>query len=315
MGASASEVTIAVLNHNGRRFLELVLPSLARQTLQGFTLNVIDDASSDDSLAYLAEQWPQANVIRSAQNVGITGSMARAIEAADTPYVAVLNNDLELDERWLEELLAALEARPDAAAVDSKLLGYHDRSLIDGVGDSMARTGYPARRGQGERDEGQYDQPVEVFSVSGAAGLYRRAAFERVGTYDRDFVAYYEDVDWGLRARLQGLTAWAVPAAVAYHIGSATSKRKPGGFTHLIVRNQVIMVLKGFPGALLLQLAPRMLLFQLKWLLFDIKEGRGRSHVRGLAGVLPLLRSTLRKRQAIQRGRRIEPRELERVIG
>src|SRR3712207_3403668 len=99
----ASDVTIAVLNYNGRQLLEVVLPSIFGQTAAGFRVHVIDDGSSDDSLEYLEREWPQAIVLRNPGNLGVTASMARAIETAETPYVALLNNDLELDPRWVEE--------------------------------------------------------------------------------------------------------------------------------------------------------------------------------------------------------------------
>jgi GT2 family glycosyltransferase len=312
--ADPSDVTFVVLNHNGRRFLEVVLPSIGRQTVRGFSVKVIDDASTDDSLAYLAERWPDVDVVRCERNLGITASMARGIASASTPLVALLNNDLELDPRWLEEMLSGLERHPQAAAVDCKMLSYHDRSQIDGVGDILRRNGYPGRRGQGERDRGQYDTPAEVFSVSGGAALYRREAFELVGSYDTDFFAYYEDVDWGFRARLKGLTAWTVPSAVAYHMGSASTGRQPGRFTHLIVRNQVIVVLKNFPAPLLVRCLPRMLFFQVKWLLFDMLHGLGRPHLRGLAGAVRMAPGVLRKRRALQRARSVSAGALERAL-
>jgi GT2 family glycosyltransferase len=194
------------------------------------------------------------------------------------------------------------------------MLSFHDRAVIDGVGDLLRRNGYPVRRGQGEVDRGQYDQPAEVFSASGGAALYRREAFDAVGPYDRDFVAYYEDVDWGFRARLKGFSAWTVPSAVAYHVGSATTTRKPGGFAHLIVRNQILVVLRNYPGALLLRYLPRMAFFQLKWLLFDMLHDRGRSHVRGIAGALRMAPATIRARRRIQRGRVASSAELRRVL-
>jgi GT2 family glycosyltransferase len=314
VGARAGDVTFVILNHNGRGFLEMVLPSIARQTVQGFTVKVIDDASTDDSIAYLADRWPEVEVVTSDRNVGITVSMASGIASASTRLVALLNNDLELDERWLEEMLAGLERHPGAAAVDCKMLRYDDRTKIDGVGDILRRNGYPGRRGQDERDEGQYDTPAEVFSVSGGAALYRREAFDLVGSYDADFFAYYEDVDWGFRARLKGLTAWTVPSAVAYHMGSASTGRQPGRFTHLIVRNQVIVVVKNFPAALLLRCLPRILFFEAKWLVFDMLHGLGRPHVRGLAGALRMAPGAVRKRRAIQRSRSVTARSLARVL-
>jgi len=312
--ADASHVTLVVLNHNGRGFLELVLPSIARQTVQGFSVTVVDDASTDDSVEYVQREWPDVNLVHSEQNLGVTASMARGIASATTPLVAILNNDLELDRRWLAEMLAGIDLHPEAAAVDCKMLSFHDRTVIDGVGDLLRRNGYPGRRGQGEVDRGQYDEPAEVFSASGGAALYRREAFEVVGSYDPTFVAYYEDVDWGFRARLKGYSAWTVPSAVVYHVGSATTTRKPGAFAHLIVRNQILVVLRNYPAGLLLRYLPRMAFFQLKWLAFDLLHDRGRIHVLGIAGALRMAPAALRARRRIQRERVISTTELRRVF-
>jgi GT2 family glycosyltransferase len=311
---SSEEVTLAVLNYNGRELLPLVLASIARQTTQGFQLNVLDDASSDDSLRYLAEEWPAVRVLPSDQNIGITATMARAVATATTCYVAILNNDLELDPHWLEEMLTTLAHHPEAAAADGKMLSFHRRSELDGAGDSMQRNGYPRRRGQGEIDRGQYDSPSEVFSATGGAALFRRSAFAVVGPFDKDLGAYYEDVDWGFRARLQGMTVRYAPRAVSYHMGSATTGRDPGRYAAMIVRNQLIVMLKNFPAALLVKHLPRILYFQLKWAAFDAVHGLGRPHAEGLLAALRTLPTTLRKRREIQRARTASASELERVF-
>ena len=312
--ALASDVTFAVLNYNGRALLPVVLPSILQQSVQGFVVRVLDDASSDDSLAYLAEQWPQVEVLASASNLGVTAAMARAVATTQTPFLALLNNDLELDPRWLEEMLSALERHPEAAAADGKMLDYHRRDMLDGAGDQMARNGYPRRRGQGEPDTGRYDTPGEVFSATGGAALYRRSAFDLVGPFDADLGAYYEDVDWGFRARLLGQPTRYVPTAVSYHMGSATTGRYPGRYAALIVRNQMIVVAKDFPVGLLLRHLPRILFFQVKWLLFNALHGGGRAHIKGLLGAARALPRTLRKRRVIQRSRTASLDSLERAL-
>src|SRR5437763_15644752 len=116
MGAGAAEVTITVLNYNGRELLPFVLGSIFGQTASGFHVHVIDDASSDDSVQYLRDHWPTVRVLPSEHNLGISASMARAVRSAETEYVAVLNNDLELDEQWPEHMLCAMMRHSQAAA-------------------------------------------------------------------------------------------------------------------------------------------------------------------------------------------------------
>ena len=308
------DVTVAIVNHNGRRFLEALLPSLAAQTVRGFSIHLVDDASTDDSQAYVEREWPGVRWLGAAENRGITATMARAVASAETEYVAVLNNDLELDPRWLEELLVGLEARPGAAAVEGKTLQFDRRTHLDGTGDILRRNGYPDRRGRGEPDDGRLDEGGEVFAVSGTAALFRRAAFDDVGPYDIDLRAYYEDVDWGFRARLRGWTAWYVPGAVAYHIGSATVGHAPGPFTTLIIRNQILVLVKNMPWPLAVRWAPRIAWFQLAWLPRNALAGIGGHHLRALVEVARALPPFLRKRREIQRRRVATSAELARVI-
>lgn len=310
----ASGVTLAILNYNGLELLQTVLPSIAAQTATGFGLHVIDNASTDGSVEYLAEQWPQVRVFPSPVNRGVTVSMARAVASTETEYMALLNNDLELDPRWLEEMLKALESRPRAAAADGKMLQFYDRARLDGAGDVMGRNGYPGRRGKNEVDVGQYEEPGEVFSATGGAALYRRAAFELVGSFDEDLGAYYEDVDWGFRARLLGLSTIYVPTAISYHMGSRTLGGERSPYASRIIRNQLIVLVKDFPLELLVRLFPGIAFFQLKWLVFNWLHGLGPAHMRGLLGFACTLPRTLRKRWALQRARTASAAEIERAL-
>lgn len=308
--ATASDVTFVVLNWNGRAFLEVVLPSIFAQTAQGYQVHVVDDASTDDSREYVELEWPAVRFFAHTENLGLTGNMNRAISSATSTYVALLNNDLELDPDWLREMRTALEAHPQAAAADCKMLDYHRREHLDGAGDELNWAMLPGRRGSGELDQGRYDEPQEVFSVCCGAALFRRSAFDDVGPFDGDLFAYYEDVDWGFRARLLGYSARYVPTAIAFHMGSATMNQSPGRWSHLFPRNQIYVVVKNLPGRLALRWWPRILVSELVWLRVDARNGLGLRHLKGwwqAVGMLPL---ALRKRRAIQAARSVSDEEL-----
>jgi GT2 family glycosyltransferase len=311
----ASDVTLAIPTYNGRHLLEVVLPSVARQTATGFRVHVVDDGSTDDTLAYLRESWPDVHVVASAHNLGVAATFVRAVESASTRYVALVNNDLELDARWVEEMRAALEAHPEAASADGKMLRYDRRDVIDGAGDMVDRRGQPGRRGHGEPDDGRYDRPEEIFCASGGAALYRRAAFDSVGPFDIDLEGYFEDVDWGFRAQLLGWRCRYVPTAVSFHMGSATSAREPGRWAHLVPRNQLLVLAKDMPAGLLVRHGPRILAWRVRWLWIDARAGLARRHLRGLRQALAMLPSALRKRGAIQRARTVSVRDLARRLG
>lgn len=310
----ASDVTVAILNYDGRALLAGLLPTLAAQTASGFRVVVVDNGSTDDSVAWLRREWPQVSIERIPENVGVTRALNRAVRSAATPYVALLNNDLELEPRWLEQLRGALEADPACGSADCKLLNFHRRGEIDGAGDLIARTGECCKRGFGERDLGQFDRPAAILCASGGAALYRRAAFDRVGYFDEDFGAYFEDADWGLRAQLCGYGCRYVPAAVAFHMGSATTNRDSSSYAHLFSRNSALMLTKCLPAGSIVRLGPLLLAFQLKWLLASTAHGGLRAHLRGWGQALALAPATLRKRREVQRRRTISAARLCEVM-
>jgi len=310
----ASDVTFAILNYNGQELLAGLLPTVAAQTAQGFRITVVDNGSTDDSIPWLEREWPQVTVIRIPDNIGVTRALNQAVQSTSTPYVALLNNDLELEPRWLEEMRGALERHTGHGSADGKLLNFHRRGEIDGAGDLVARTGECSKRGFGEQDRGQFDRPADILCASGGAALYRRAALDHVGPFDEDFEAYYEDTDWGLRAQLCGYRCRYVPSAVAFHMGSATTGRDRSAYAHLFSRNSLLMLVKCLPAASLLRLGPLLLAFQLKWLAASARDGCLRAHLDGWRQTVPLLPATLRKRREVQHRRRISPGELHAIM-
>ena len=310
----ASDVTFAILNYNGRDLLAGLLPTISGQTAQGFRINVIDNGSTDDSVQWLQREWPQVAVIQIPENIGVTRALNRAVQSARTSYVALLNNDLELDPRWLEEMRGALETHPGCGSADGKMLNFHRRGEIDGAGDLVARTGECSKRGFGEQDHGQFDRPGDILCASGGAALYRRSTFDRVGSFDEDFGAYYEDTDWGLRAQLCGYGCRFVPSAVAFHMGSATTSRDRPAYAHLFSRNNLLMLMKCLPPGSFVRLGPLMLAFQLKWLALSMRRGCLAAHLRGWAQALALLPKTLHKRREVQRRRAISAARLHQVL-
>ena len=236
-------VSAAVLNYDGRDLLEVILPSLAAQEYRDFETIVVDNGSTDDSVSYVRETWPQVRVVSAGvANVGVAAALNIAVRTATGEFVALLNNDIELDSRWLGELVAALDRHPEAATAAGKLLSYHRRERIDGAGDIFTRAAVAWGRGSGQLDRGQYDHPEEVFAPTAGAGLYRTSALADVGSFDESFIAYFEDVDWGLRAQLAGYRSRYVPTAVGYHMGSMTTRGDENPLYYELQRRNTLAV-------------------------------------------------------------------------
>ncbi len=307
---------MTIPTYDGRDLLAVILPSLVSQGVSGeFEIIVVDDGSSDGTPRYLADSWPQVRVVVQ-ENAGVTAAMNRCLTEARGEYIALLNNDLELAPGFLEVLASELDDHPEAGSACPKMLDFRDRGLLDGAGDVMRWSGACWRRGHAQRDRGQYDHPEPVISACGGAAMYRRRAVEQVGLFDPDFVAYLEDVDWGVRAQLYGWSCRYVPKASCFHMGSATTDRPSLNSKHalLLRRNGLLLTLKTFPATALFLHLPRIVLFNLGWFVGSVRDGLGREHLIAWGQALRMMPATRRKRRAIQRRRTVGRRELDAVV-
>jgi GT2 family glycosyltransferase len=308
-----TRVTVIVPTWNGRELLDAALLSLREQRFRDFTVLVVDNGSTDGTAEHVRGSHPGVEVVALAENHGFAGAVNAGIGRAEGEYVALLNNDMELDPGWLAELVAALDADARAGSAASKLRMLREPGLLDGAGDIVTWYGATWRRGHGEPDRGQYDEPGVVASPCAGAALYRRRALEEVGGFDERFFAYLEDADWGLRAQLAGWPCLWVPGAVAYHLGGATSRRMGDLETELIARNTLALVLKSFPVGRLVVWAPLIVAYQAWVLAQAVSRGSWRAVLRGWAAAARGLPGTLRARGEVRRRTR-EPGALGGVV-
>jgi GT2 family glycosyltransferase len=294
-------VSVVIPNYNGSAFLETCLRSLERQTYRGFEVLLVDNASQDDSLEIVRRVAPRVMILEQSQNLGFSGGVNAGIRVARGEWIAVLNNDTEISEGWLEECLAALERHPDVSFLACRILDFTDRRLLYSAGDCFLRAGVGYRRGQDQVDAPAYQRETEIFSASGCAALYRKSALEEAGGFDKKFFAYMEDVELGLRMQATGAHGYYVPQAVVFHRGGATSG---GEFSRLTVRlrtrNSVLMLLQSVPAVVFWRCLPMIVLGQASWLARVLLHGRLPSYLRGLAGVFPLLPAALDRRRTMQ---------------
>lgn len=310
-----SRVSAAVLNYDGRHHLERLLPSLASQTHKDLHIVIVDNGSRDDSVSWLRTNWPQVEVIALPANVGVTPALNVCMRAACGDLVLLLNNDIELDPDCVARLAAALGRHPGSAAAAPKLLDMNSREVIDGAGDTYSWAGQANRRGHGKLDQGQFDEETEVFGACGGAALYRRSAIEEVGPFDERFFAMYEDVDWSFRAQLRGWNCVYVPAAVAYHAGSATVGALSDFSLYHNWRNALWVVVKDYPTSALVRHAPELAGGQLLNLAMALRRGWVRILLRAWRDALRGIPAVLRDRREVQRYRTRTARELDGVIG
>ncbi len=184
---------------------------------------VVDNHSLDQTVSMVRQSFPSVRIIPLAYNSGFAHACNVGVACTQAPYVLFLNDDASLAPSYLTQLWQALEARPDAASATGKLLrpvGAGSAAVIDSAGLELLKFALrPQDRGQGQPDCGQYDQAEDIFGPSGAAALYRRAAFGHSdnGPFDTSFFAYYEDVDLAWRLANLGWRHLYVPTAQARH--------------------------------------------------------------------------------------------------
>jgi GT2 family glycosyltransferase len=313
MAASDPRVSIVIPNRNGATprdgltFLDMVRDTLAEQSFRDFEVIVVDNGSTDGSVAHIREQWPDATVVELGENLGFSAAVNRGIAAGRGPYVALLNTDIELSPDWLELLVAELDRDPKLGFVTGKVMRHDDRGVIEQVGQDFYTCGRFEPRGLDERDEGQYDERRATPVVTAAAALYRREALDRSGGFDEDYFLYCEDGDVCLRMLLRGFRGLYVPEPRAFHVRGGTVGPSTEVPRFFLVRNGLVSLLKDMPASVLLRSAPKIALYHWGQLLAGFREGYARRVLRGYASFLRMAPASLRKRRMVQRDREIAP--------
>jgi GT2 family glycosyltransferase len=249
----AVEVSVIVVNWNGRDHLETCITSLQGQTLTGVEIVLVDNGSTDGSIAFVRQRFGNAvRIIEHSTNLGYGQALNDGIRTARGRYLFCLNNDTEVDAHCLAALVSAADQYPQAGSFAPKILSFSNRTIIDNVGQSIYLDGLSRGRGRLESDRGQYDRAEDVLLPSGCAMLLRREMLADVGLFDEDLFAYCEDTDLGLRAQLRGWTARFVPDAIVYHKYSASTDSYSPTKAFLVERNHIWVAVKCLPGPFLL---------------------------------------------------------------
>lgn len=254
------KTAVVVPNWNGEAWLRECLDSLLAQSVP-LTLIVVDNGSSDSSRKILESYGDKLVCIYRDANYGFTGGVNPGIEYAiehGFDAVALFNNDAIADKDWLKSLQTELH---DDTGIVTCLLQTFDRTSIDSTGEHMTIWGLPYPRGRHTPVENAPTEPEYIFGASGGATLYSVPMLRKIGLFDEDFFAYYEDVDISYRAQLAGWRVKLAPASVAYHRINATSDRMPSGFrVYQTFKNMPMVLKKNTPRGLRHIVYPRFLL-------------------------------------------------------
>lgn len=241
-----------MLNYNGQKHLETFLPSVVQYT-PSYLADIIlaDNASTDHSVAWVNENYPMVETMQFEKNYGFADGYNIAIGRVKTPYVVLLNTDVEVTKGWLLPMLEYFESHSKVVAVQPKILQYKRKTHFEyagACGGYMDIFGYPFCRGRifdyVEEDNGQYDKPCKVFWATGACLMVRRVDFIDYGGFDENFFAHQEEIDLCWRIRARGREVAAVPKSVVYHLGGGTLSMQDARKTYLNFRNNHFLLYK-----------------------------------------------------------------------
>ncbi|MDD2581160.1 MAG: glycosyltransferase family 2 protein [Desulfuromonadaceae bacterium] len=287
MNDSSRLVYIILLNWNGFQDTIECVESCSKLVYPNFHIIIVDNGSNDGSEAILRERFPDTELIQTGDNFGFAGGNNIGIRHAlkqGAGYVWLLNNDTTVEPNALNALVDAAERDERIGMVGSKIVYYDNPALIwyAGAVFDPARPHLTAHRGLREQDLGQYDVAGETGYVTGCSLLARREMIENVGLLDEGLFLYFEDVDWGTRARQAGWVLAYAPASVVRHKESIST----GGAASPVVvyytaRNRLYFVQRNFPRTIL-----QALYYDLyEHLLVNIKKRRFRAVISAWRGI------------------------------
>lgn len=311
-GKTQPKASVIIVNTNEKNHLEKCLPSISAQTCQNLEIIVVDNASSDNSVSFVKQNFPSVLILQNSKNLGYAGANNVGFSRATGEYVVVLNPDTFLHPNCIEELLRALEHNPQAGLATAKILLMDTPNKLNTCGNTISFTGLAFCRGLEESAE-SYPAEEVVAAVSGAAFAIRRSVIEHIGGFDDDFFIYYEETDLSLRAMLAGYKCIYVPSAQLSHQYLFKFSPKKN---FLQERNRYYALLKTFRWRTLLILAPSFFIGEIISWGYSIMNGR--SHVvnkfRSYLWLLQNFRQVLKKRQANQALRQVSDYEILRLF-
>lgn len=248
------KLAIVILNWNGAEMLKKYLPSVLQYSKDEAVVYVADNASTDNSIALLKEEFPEVKLILLEKNWGFAEGYNKALEQVYAEYYLLLNSDIEVTPGWLTPMLSFMDSHEEVAACQPKLLSIFQRDSFEyagACGGYLDRYGYPFCRGRVfdvvEQDHGQYDEPAKVHWATGAALLVRARIYKEVGGLDARFFAHQEEIEMCWRMRIMGYQIYCLPESKVYHVGGGTLPKSNPMKTYLNFRNNLTMLYKCLP--------------------------------------------------------------------
>lgn len=246
----ADSVAVVILNFNGRKFLEEFLPNVIQNSIP-HQIIVADNASTDDSVKFLQENYPDLRLIKISENLGYAGGYNYAFKEIESDYYILLNSDVETTPNWIDPVINLMKQNEKIIACQPKIKSYHQKEYFEyagAAGGYIDHLGYPFCRGRIfsslEKDQGQYDDNISVFWATGACLFVKSKAFHELGGLDERFFAHMEEIDFCWRAKNNGYQIYYCGESTVFHVGGGTLKAESPFKTYLNFRNNWFLLYK-----------------------------------------------------------------------
>ncbi len=312
---SDARVAVIVVNWNSGSLLKKCITAIHRQTRAPAHITIIDNASGDESLAAIEEDYPDVHIEKLETNAGFAAANnVAARSVADCDWLAFVNPDAFLEREWLEKMLTAAARNPEYAFFGCRLVQSGSPDTLDGTGDVYHVSGLAWRRGYGNPVDTAPTKDQEIFAPCAAAALYRRDVFLAAGGFDEHFFCYFEDVDLGFRLRLAGQRCLYVAGASAQHVGSGTTGKSSDFSVYYGHRNLVWTFVKNMPGLWFWAYLPQHIILNIVSALVYSARGKAKVILRAKRDAILGLAWAWRARRQLQSQQRGEPAILRRVM-
>lgn len=249
-------VAVVILNWNGLSYLKQFLPSVCASTYPNLEIIIGDNASTDDSINFIKENYPSIKILVNEKNYGFAGGYNKVLCQLDHDYFVLLNSDVEVTPNWIEPVINLMESDSRIAAAQPKIRSYLNKSFFEyagAAGGFIDTFGYPFCRGRIfdslEMDSGQYDENSEIFWASGAALFIKRSNWLEMNGLDANFFAHMEEIDLCWRLKNQGYKIMYCADSLVYHVGGGTLSAENPYKTYLNFRNNLVLLQKNLPFA------------------------------------------------------------------
>lgn len=256
------KVSIIIVNWNGLHHLKKCLPTLIKINYPNYEIVVVDNYSNDGSLEYINKNYPKCRVIQNKRNLGFAGGNNVGYKKAKGGYILFLNNDTYVTKTFVTEMVNVLESDSSIAGVQAKIYSMDHHNKLDSIGAFLTNTGFLYHYRYLQEDQVKYDKEIYLYTAKGACMMFRKSIIEKVGLFDEDFFAYFEETDFCHRVWLAGYTVMYAPKAVIYHkIGGTANSMNNAFIQYHSFKNRINSYLKNLGSSEVIKIFPLHFIF------------------------------------------------------